>query len=142
MHDMICDYYHVFMIPVSPILASGRTTGLIILYVNSSARLKTHNIIFLLILHMSRDKLLLCHLFWKCLLVLWQFKTLPKHYHKQAFISPSSFHPNLGGLSAMIFIDRLFKGILLTKLLSVTSKGSQCLIKQNTFVIILSSNKE
>ena len=44
---MICDYYHVFMIPVSPILASGRTTGLIILYVNSSARLKTHNIIFL-----------------------------------------------------------------------------------------------
>ena len=55
--------YHVFMIPVSPILASGRTTGLIILYVNSSARLKTHNIIFLLILHMSRDQLLLCHLF-------------------------------------------------------------------------------
>ena len=54
---MRCDYYHVFMIPVSPILASGRTTGLIILYVNSSARLKTHNIIFLHILHMSRDKL-------------------------------------------------------------------------------------
>ena len=113
---MICDYCHVFIIPVSPILASGRTTGLIILYVNSSARLKTYNIIFLHILHMSRDKMLLCLLCRKCLLVLSQFKNLQKHYHKQAFISPSSFHPNLGGLSARIFIDRNFKGTLLPQL--------------------------